>query len=469
LWLYNLHYFDDLNARESDSRRDWHSALIRRWVEENPPARGVGWEPYPLSLRIVNWIKWSLGGGELAEEAIGSLAVQARYLMENLETHLLGNHLFANAKALVFAGGFFQGKEARGWLRKGVEILRRETGEQILGDGGHFERSPMYHSLILEDLLDLLNLDRAYCGLVGNEDVRMPADWEVGANRMRRWLSAMCHPDGEIALFNDAAQGIAPTPAELEAYAVRLDLGAGASPADGLTHLAESGYVRFQERDVVLLADVAELGPDYLPGHGHADTLSFELSLHGRRVVVDCGISRYDSGPDRSFERGTKAHNTVAVDDADSSEVWGSFRVARRGRPFGLCMQSTKGETTISCSHDGYRRLPGRVVHRRTWAVGRGLLRVEDRLEGSHRLAQSRFLFHPSVAEASGEECLPGFGRRCGKLAFGEGRMLRWRLEQGEGRFEPATYHPGFGVRQDTVRLVADVREGRCALELSWD
>ncbi|MFO7639734.1 MAG: heparinase, partial [Candidatus Competibacteraceae bacterium] len=55
LWLYNLHYFDDLNAAGAADRRDWQRALIARWIADNPPGHGNGWEPYPLSLRIVNW------------------------------------------------------------------------------------------------------------------------------------------------------------------------------------------------------------------------------------------------------------------------------------------------------------------------------------------------------------------------------------------------------------------------------
>ena len=60
LWLYNLHYFDDLNAIEAIQRASWHANLIERWIYENPPGYGNGWEAYPSSLRIINWIKWLL-------------------------------------------------------------------------------------------------------------------------------------------------------------------------------------------------------------------------------------------------------------------------------------------------------------------------------------------------------------------------------------------------------------------------
>ena len=122
----NLHYFDDFNAEGAVERLEWHRALIERWVAENPPGLGTGWEPYPTSLRIVNWIKWALFGNELKPEWRHSLAVQVRWLGKRLEYHLFGNQLFANAKALVFAGLYFGGPEAERWLAKGAAILGRQ-------------------------------------------------------------------------------------------------------------------------------------------------------------------------------------------------------------------------------------------------------------------------------------------------------------------------------------------------------
>ena len=62
LWRYNQHYFDDLNATGAAERNAWHQALVQRWLGDNPPGRGTAWAPYPLSLRVVNWIKWFKGG-----------------------------------------------------------------------------------------------------------------------------------------------------------------------------------------------------------------------------------------------------------------------------------------------------------------------------------------------------------------------------------------------------------------------
>ena len=107
LWRYNQHYFDDLSSRDSSLRCSWHSLLIENWIKENKDIRKVAWDPYPTSLRIVNWIKWSLQGNELSQEALSSLFYQARSVEKRIEWHLMGNHVFSNAKALVFAGLFF--------------------------------------------------------------------------------------------------------------------------------------------------------------------------------------------------------------------------------------------------------------------------------------------------------------------------------------------------------------------------
>ena len=460
LWRYNLHYFDDLNARDAGARLEWHRALLLRWVRENPPAAGSGWEPYPTSLRIVNWIKWALGGNSLSSECLDSLAIQARWLARRLEIHLLGNHLFANAKALVFAGLFFDDQEAAAWLEKGMRILSREVHEQILADGGQFERSTMYHALALEDMLDLCNV-MAVAGAVPARWQDTVADWRARIGPMRDWLAAMCHPDGEIGLFNDAAFGIAPSPAELERYAGELGLSPPGRAQGGVTHLAQSGYVRVQQDEMVALLDVAPVGPDYLPGHAHADTLSFELSVFGQRVLVNSGTSCYGLSPERLQQRETAAHNTVVVEGQSSSEVWAGFRVARRARPLGLEV-ADEGGVKVVCSHDGYRRLPGRPMHTRHWLFEDASLVVEDRVSGRFGQAEARFHLHPKVSLDIRDDGLTG---RCG---LEDGHRLDWRVEMGTLAIEESTYHSRFGISEPSRCLVLRLQAGGSRIRFDW-
>lgn len=457
LWLYNLHYFDDLQSIGAEERCEQHVLLMNHWVRDNVPAFGNGWEPYPLSLRIVNWIKWSLSGDQLPEAALQSMAVQVRYLFKRIEYHFLGNHLFTNAKALVFGGLFFSGDEAEKWLACGLEILEKEIPEQILDDGGHFELSPMYHSIILEDMLDLVNVARTYCSPV-------PALWNEKIDLMVSWLNIMCHPDGKIALLNDAAMSIATTPKKIFKYACCLGFENTAQCAPGVITLENSGYVRCAEDNMLALLDVGAIGPEYLTAHSHADTLSFELSLYGKRVIVDSGTSCYGTSVERIRQRGTLAHNTVCVDGEDSSEVWSGFRVARRAKTLNLKIHETIDAIKVNCTHDGYGRLPGKVSHNREWTFMRGTMSIQDYLSGKYAKAVSRFHFHPDVQIDRGN-C----SSRSGEVLLSGGEKLSWVIEGGKGEFIASTYHPEFGVSDANWCLEVSLHSRDSRIVFSWD
>ena len=328
LWVYNLHYFEDLLSETAKEKNKFHQRLLNRWIDENPVGFGNGWEPYPISLRIVNIHKAWLGGLELDNKIFASVFSQASFLSASLEKHLLGNHYFVNLKALLFAGLIF--KNSR-WSSIAENGLLTEISEQILEDGANFELSPMYHSLILLDMLDLKNLSNAYPSQIASELV---STLNICIPRMLSFMEAMNHPDGGISFFNDSAFGIAPTKEKLECYARKLGFEIPVQDFDKYPVIdnACSGYICAQSKLSKLIFDASPVGPDYIPGHAHADTLSFELSIINQRTFVNSGISEYGITSKRINQRKTRSHNTVEVDGKDSSQVWGSFRVARRAK-----------------------------------------------------------------------------------------------------------------------------------------
>lgn len=383
LWLYNLHYFDYLNRQPSAS------SLVSLWIRENPKGWGNGWEPYPTSLRIVNWVKWltqRIGESEDEARAIeASLKEQVAWLERRLEYHLLANHLLANAKALVFGGVYFQtrgrgGVERLGrrWLEKGLEIYRKELPEQICTDGVHFERSPMYHCIILEDLLDCV-------ACLDTEVLRNHAE------KMLAGLKLLTGPDGRIAKFNDATEGIAKTPAELFESATNL----GLQPSTSTFNLPSSasissGFVRIEKGAYCLLAKMGEIGPRYQPGHAHADTGTFELWKDGRKIVGDTGCSTYVPGPVRAYERSTVAHNCVTVDGRDSSEVWAAHRVARRAKILARKTDRQESEAV-------YRDYRGFEIRRRLELTEEGLRGVDEIRGSGEHCVEVRFHLPPDV------------------------------------------------------------------------
>jgi len=459
LWRYNQHYFDDLSAADAESRRHWHCALIDRWLADNPPGRGTAFAPYPTSLRMVNWIKAFLGDLEPAPVWLDSLALQARWLSRHLEWHLLGNHLFANAKALVYAGLFFDGPQAQAWLQRGLSILQRELPEQVLRDGGHFERSPMYHALALEDVLDLMNAIRT----LGPADPRvksMQVQLAVVAASMLHWLRCMTAPDGTPTRFNDSADGIAPVLPELERYAAALGVTAPMPAAEGVNQLRDSGYTVMARAGAQAWLDTAPIGPDYLPGHAHADTLSYELYVHGKALVVNRGTSVYGDGARRQTERGTAAHSTLQLDDLDSSEVWSGFRVGRRARPGPV---EAKG-WEVSCSHDGYSHLPGHPIHERSWSLGIGGLVVHDRVV-SNRAREGVVRHHLAPGLQLQPDLLPG--RWLVRDAAGHQVALA-EVATGSVEVEPWDHALAFGKLAQAQTLRVQTSGGQAVLRWHW-
>lgn len=462
LWNYNLHYFEDLVSVGSAERAQLHRCLVTKWIDDNPPLQGNGWEPYPQSLRIVNWIKWFLNGEQPEPAWLDSLALQVHVLSQDLEYHLLGNHLFENAKALIFAGTYLQGGTTERWLDKGLEIVDVELGEQVLLDGGNFELSPMYHNLMLHGLLDLINLAVTSKNLKLVD--RLPL-WRSKASAMLGWMKAMLHSDGEVAFFNDSAIGVAAAPALLEEYATKLAVPVSTAAQRyqngdvDLYHFKDSGYLSVAGAEFKALLDCASVGPSYLPGHAHADTLSFELSIRGQRVFVNSGTSCYGLSAERSRQRESAAHNTVDIDGQSSSEVWGGFRVARRANPSIPSVAVTDG-FDISCSHDGYRRLATPLLHRRSWFVTGDSMRVCDEIGSGAVNAKAYYHLHPSVAVAVSDG---GF-----LLTLPAGGVVRVAVSGGAVAVEESSWHPQFGLSLPNKRIAISIESNSLEVNMSW-
>lgn len=466
LWRYNLHYLNDLNSIRANEKSELMNKLVNCWIESNPPVKGDGWEAYPLSIRIVNLVKWYSRRFKIDQGWLNSLAQQADALMRQREFHILGNHLFENGKALVFAGAFLSGGCSERWLNAGLRILDREIPEQFLTDGAHFELSPMYHATLLWDMCDLValaqwsELDSLLTRAVG---------WQEVISNGIQWLRGMVHPDGGVSFFNDAAFGIAPTLGQIESYAEKLKCSRLAKPISqvkrwNVFHHVASGYVTVDYPGVGnrAIIDLAKVGPDYQPGHAHADSLSFELSLFGQRVFVNSGISQYGEDEERQRQRSTSAHNTVEVDGDNSSEVWGGFRVARRAFPSCVHVESRLNKVLVSGEHNGYRRLKGKVNVRREWQFENACIVVRDILTGQFSSAVSRLYCHPQLHAflTSGNEV---------RIDGVSGGAINLQVEGARKiRVVKSEWHPEFGVTIPNQCIEMELEGTNMTFVIQW-
>jgi uncharacterized heparinase superfamily protein len=385
LWTYNLNYFDFLNQL-GISKEDGIS-LMEDYIKKETGLI-VGKEPYPTALRIVNWIKF-LSKHQIEEaEMLQFLYKDLQRLSRNLEYHLLGNHLLENGLALFLGAVFFRDTRL---LKIGEAVLKTELEEQITNDGAHFERSPMYHRIILHRMLDCYKF-----ALESNWDKHqhLISLLKTQSVAMLSWLDAVTYRNGFVPMTKDSAQGIALPAKTLFQYAESLSLDIKKVP------LSDSAYRKVEGQDYECFLDLGGPSPDYQPGHAHADTFNFELWFKEKAVIIDPGVSTYEAGEVRAIERSTKFHNTVSVDGRNSSEVWGAFRVAKRAR---IELLEDSPRIKKAC-HDGFRSMG--VTHFRTFEFKPSAIIITDVLTGKNGLGEAFLHFAPGTKIAPG----PGNG-----------------------------------------------------------
>ena len=384
LWTYHLNYFDFLRQRDIEPEQGLF--LIKSYSQNREDLKTC-YEPYTISKRGINWIVF-LSKNEITDNDLEQfLFHQYLRLYLNPEYHIMGNHLLENGFSLLFGAYFFN--ESR-FYKRSKKIIIDQLEEQILQDGGHYERSPMYQQIVLLGLLDCLNLiknnttfqDQAFENMLLKK-----------AGSMLAWINNFTFKNGSVPMVNDAAPGIAPTTEQLNCYATSIEI----HPKEGLRMGGtQTGYRLFNLQTPSKLAeifiDVGDIGPDHQPGHAHSDTFNLILNINRTPVLVDTGISTYDRNPRRLLERSTESHNTVKYGNLEQSEVWSSFRVARRAKVRTLI----EDEGFVSASHDGYSRVG--ISHQRSFEMANDHIMIQDKMVGKILKISTMFLhFHPEI------------------------------------------------------------------------
>lgn len=378
LWTYNLNYFEFLLQKNLNG--DVGYRLIDDFISQYDNLK-VAHDPYPISLRLIFWIKFFLNQANAPEDKyLHSLHRQAKELQSKLEFHLLGNHLLENAYALFIVGVYLGDKTIFAQAKK---LLQRELNEQILNDGAHYELSPMYHSIMMYRLMDCIQLlqknpDR-FPELI-QENNQMLVFMQEKATKMCSWLSSIAYNDQEFPHFNDSTENIAPKPGDLLKYADSL--GVKYKKID----FSDSGYRRFKNKISDLIVKTQATKASYIPGHAHADNLTFELRINNKPFIVDRGISTYEKNDRRQSERSTESHNTVVYNDSNSSDVWGGFRLGKRAKSKII----TEQKDFLIVEHNGYP-----IRHKRSWKMEENIIIIEDNIKDE--VGKAYLHFHPSV------------------------------------------------------------------------
>ena len=307
----------------------------------------------------------------------------------------------AAVKGVVYAALCLPG----GALAQALGLLEQEVGRQILADGGHAGRSPATQLCVFRDLVELRGL-LAAARKPPSEPLRIAID------RMAPMLRFFRHGDGGLALFNGSTE----QDAVLIDRALALGEAGGKAPASA----PHSGFERLLAHGTLVITDVG--APTALSApFAHGGTLSFEMSVGGQRMIVNCGAHAGGDDGWRDAMRASAAHSTAVVDDINMLEWHDDGTLGRRPKRVIRNRLDDGGNIWIDASHDGYRDLFGLTHRRRLYLTADGdNLRGEDILSGGGGTAERftiRFHLHPTV--------------KASLTADGAGALLR--LPNGEG------------------------------------
>lgn len=415
---------------------DGIASLLESWFAQCPHPRGPNWSSaMEAGIRLINWaIVWQLIGGMqsplferpvgkvLRTDWLGSIWQHAEFIRGFRSRDSATSHPLIGELAGLFVAGatWPQWREAQTWRRVGRDGLEREVLRQTTADGVHKEQATGYQQFVWDFLL--------FAGLAARGTGKPFSEtyWRR-MEAMLEYVAGIMDSGGQVPLFGDSDDSVV-SGLSISAggclFQSQLATGAmlfgnpslarkagvldprtmwllGADVCTGFDRLLlqrapATRRMDFPEGGVFVLgsnldspdefrvvADAGPLGPGGVAAHSHADALSFTLSVAGRQFLIDPGTGTYHGpGKWRHGFRGSAMHNTLVLGGEDQAVSGGRFMWLRRFRTSVLERESSPGTERLLAEHDGYRRLPGKPVHRRSWHLDKraGCLTVQDQV-----------------------------------------------------------------------------------------
>ena len=456
LELYNLHYLSCVPFLQNKNRANILLEYIRDWIRSNTvDYKNRGWDAYPVSLRSKNIIKF-LFLNEISpdDEVLFSLKAHGAVLEKKLEWHLRCNHLLSNVVALFFLGSLFDDADGQRWFQLAVNILDSELDDQFLPGGAHVELSPMYTCHIVSELIDIISL-------IDGLGLLVPPWFRAKLIKCSTmacyWLDSICHPNGQLPHFNDSVNGLYISVSDIKKMLSHLGVATQDYEVSTSNLDESSGYFRFCTDRAFLVGNVGVVGPDYNPGHAHAQELSFEASVHGKRMIVNSGLSTYEDCDLRHFQRSTRAHSTIEVEGQNSTDVWKSFRVGKRAKV--RVKRFDVSSMIVEAEHDGYGSIWRPCKVSRVWKLDSQSLTVRDTVSNESSPAISRFYVHPDW-QLSWRDDIPVF--TC------DFTQVEVEVIDGKLIIQDAEYFPSFNVSQPNNVISVKFLEGKAAVKFLW-
>ncbi len=417
---------------------------LESWFEQCPYLRGPNWtSSLELGIRLINWsLVWQLIQATDKDLLSRSehVAFRDRWLTSIYQhAHFIrgffsryssaNNHLIGEAAGLFVAATTWPHWEVtREWQETAKNILIQESLLQNFPDGVNCEQTTAYQQFVLDFLV--------LAGLMGRQNgVPFEEEYWLRIEAMLEFILAIMDSTGNLPMIGDADDGYVVHLSQerlFDPYKSLLATGSvlfkrsdfkdaakefddkskwllGRGGEDSFLDMKPTTRLRRKDftnggyyvlgndfgspEEILIVADAGPLGYKSIAAHGHADALSFTLSLCGQEFLVDPGTYSYHTDEEwRNYFRGTSAHNTIRVDGVDQSVIAGNFMWITHARAKCTAFLTSDDKDQFDAEHDGYQRLPDPVLHQRRLILNKGKrsLTVIDtlRCKGCHFIEQ---------------------------------------------------------------------------------
>ncbi|MEM1144520.1 MAG: alginate lyase family protein [Pseudomonadota bacterium] len=487
--------------------RDFVQDEIFHFIEHNPFGLGVHWcSSLEVALRAIAWsICFSLialrdgpnalvGHYKSGQQVCKAIYQHGLFIRRYFSRHSsANNHLIGELVGLwTIARTFDLGESSSHWERIARDELTLEFSHQVHPDGVAKEQATHYQLEVMEYLL--------FAYAVGTA-TEAPLDEDLLSNlqRMRSFIDTVTLPEGGMLQLGDSDEatvnrfrpGILKHQEEEFLAAMSHALEGGNPPARydkafwyremladnpvifeseeesnskdaSVRTFPDGGYVVASWHDTKAIFDAGPLGFLSIAAHGHADALSICLAHKGQWWLVDPGTYAYHGShlkDYRSYFKGTRAHNTLSVEDQDQSISGGTFLWLQHAQSeLNTVVGTARAGVRISGQHWGYEKRFG-VIHERVIKTNPEgpSLSLEDRLQLSgtgERRFTIHFHFAPDIElELTEQVCFCRMQDRSDQLIMRLDPRLCWTKHRGSTEPILGWYSAGLGKKEPAWTL----------------
>lgn len=431
LWEYNFFYFDFLFQKNLIVNKKVSLDLIKRWINISyKKEKHTMWDSYPTSIRLINLVKFCMYNKINSKYINESIYNHLFHLKDNLEYRLGANHLLTNLIALNCAKFFLEIKDNK--YKKLEKMLHNEINNQFQNNL-HFEKTPTYHNTLTEQLIIYGLVKKIY-------DHKPSNKFLIFLNKLISISKNISHPDGKLAFFNDTNYD------SLNYKQLELLFKKNFKIITKSKYVNESSYPFLKKKNIFIITKCCGPEPWFNPGHSHADSLSFEVSINNERFLINKGISTYENNDLRFLQRSTESHNTIKINDKNSSAVWSSFRVGKKSKVFNIKID--KKNYLISASHNGFSSFLKTIIHNRTWKLKDEYLSINDEISGKFKNFKIYYHFSPNVNILKKNNLIKfQINKIKGTISFSNANNIS---------IKNSFFYPRFGIQKRIQSLVVD-------------